>query len=174
MNKKLIRLTESDLHRIVKESVNSILKEYTGNFGYTDDNATSNRPTIGTPEYYRRNDRMQIGQEPIYNNARNWDDPNYNRKQSIGDSKPFNTNRGGQTPNNYVEESTNYNMNKKLIRLTEQDLHKIVKESVNKILNEWWDEDGDWVGGYEDANEENAQTNKNKRYYNRRKTYYNR
>jgi len=27
-------------------------------------------------------------------------------------------------------------MNKKLIRLTEQDLHKIVKESVNRILNE--------------------------------------
>lgn len=28
------------------------------------------------------------------------------------------------------------NMNKKLIRLTESDLHRIVKESVNKILNE--------------------------------------
>lgn len=28
------------------------------------------------------------------------------------------------------------NMNKKLIRLTESDLHKIVKESVNRILNE--------------------------------------
>ena len=27
MNKKLIRLTESDLHRIVKQSVNKILKE---------------------------------------------------------------------------------------------------------------------------------------------------
>jgi hypothetical protein len=27
-------------------------------------------------------------------------------------------------------------MNKKLIRLTEQDLHRIVKESVNSILNE--------------------------------------
>ena len=27
-------------------------------------------------------------------------------------------------------------MSKKLIRLTEQDLHRIVKESVNKILNE--------------------------------------
>ena len=27
-------------------------------------------------------------------------------------------------------------MNKKLIRLTENDLHKIVKESVNRILNE--------------------------------------
>lgn len=28
-------------------------------------------------------------------------------------------------------------MNKKLIRLTEGDLHRIVKESVNKVLNEW-------------------------------------
>lgn len=28
MNKKLIRLTEGDLHRIVKESVNRILNEY--------------------------------------------------------------------------------------------------------------------------------------------------
>ena len=27
MNKKLIRLTESDLHKIVKESVNRVLKE---------------------------------------------------------------------------------------------------------------------------------------------------
>ena len=27
MNKKLIRLTESDLHKIVKESVNKVLKE---------------------------------------------------------------------------------------------------------------------------------------------------
>ena len=27
-------------------------------------------------------------------------------------------------------------MNKKLIRLTESDLHKIVKESVHKIINE--------------------------------------
>ena len=27
-------------------------------------------------------------------------------------------------------------MNKKLIRLTENDLHKIVKESVKKIINE--------------------------------------
>ena len=137
--KKLVRLTESDLHRIVRESVKRILKEndmykngmlsqkgsvavnninaqaeherflkkytpnftkrkklkeYTGDFGYTDDNAPSNRPAIGTPEYYRRNDRMQIGQEPIYNDARNWDDPNYNRKQSIGDNKPFNANGG--------------------------------------------------------------------------------
>jgi uncharacterized membrane-anchored protein YhcB (DUF1043 family) len=29
-----------------------------------------------------------------------------------------------------------YNMNKKLIRLTEGDLHRIVKESVNRLLTE--------------------------------------
>ena len=32
MNKKLIRLTESDLHRIVRESVNKVLKEEEGIF----------------------------------------------------------------------------------------------------------------------------------------------
>ena len=36
MNKKLIRLTESDLHRIVKESVNRILKENDENYYYDD------------------------------------------------------------------------------------------------------------------------------------------
>ena len=34
-------------------------------------------------------------------------------------------------------------MNKKLIRLTESDLHKMVKESVNRVLNEW--EYAGWV-----------------------------
>jgi len=56
MNKKLIRLTESDLHRIVKESVNKILKEeysniYGDGFGinypevmYDDACSSSNTP----------------------------------------------------------------------------------------------------------------------------------
>ena len=35
MNKKLIRLTESDLHRIVKESVNKVLRENHKNFQRT-------------------------------------------------------------------------------------------------------------------------------------------
>ena len=44
-----------------------------------------------------------------------------------------------QTPQEVVNNQTlncNRNMNKKLIRLTEQDLHRIVKESVNRIINE--------------------------------------
>lgn len=44
-----------------------------------------------------------------------------------------------QTPQEVVNNQTlncNRNMNKKLIRLTENDLHKIVKESVKRILRE--------------------------------------
>lgn len=37
---------------------------------------------------------------------------------------------------NNLGENKQYNMNKKLIRLTESDLHRIVKKSVNKILRE--------------------------------------
>ena len=37
---------------------------------------------------------------------------------------------------NNLGENKQYNMNKKLIRLTESDLHRIVKESVNKVLTE--------------------------------------
>ena len=40
-------------------------------------------------------------------------------------------------------------MNKKLIRLTESDLHRIVKESVKRALNERWkdgDENHTWIG----------------------------
>ena len=35
-----------------------------------------------------------------------------------------------------IEDKTRHNMNKKFIRVTESDLHKIVKESVNRVLNE--------------------------------------
>jgi hypothetical protein len=86
-----IRLTESDLHKIIKESVNILLKEYTGNVGYTDDNAPSN---IGTPEYYRRNDRMQVGQESINDGPNNWDKTTgafSERSKNKRDSMPFNS-----------------------------------------------------------------------------------
>ena len=41
-------------------------------------------------------------------------------------------------------------MNKKLIRLTESDLHRIVKESVNRVLlKEWDDMRGEYAEGIE-------------------------
>ena len=48
-------------------------------------------------------------------------------------------------------------MNKKLIRLTESDLHKIIKASVNNILreSEWYDHhDPDYMGGEEHISNE--------------------
>ena len=47
-------------------------------------------------------------------------------------------------------------MNKKLIRLTESDLHKIVKESVNRVLNEMGspkrrEMTNDWLGSDDGA-----------------------
>lgn len=49
--------------------------------------------------------------------------------------------------NDIYLENTYRNMNKKLIRLTEQDLHRIVKESVNRILNEARRGDDEYVKG---------------------------
>ena len=42
-------------------------------------------------------------------------------------------------------------MNKKLIRLTESDLHKIVKRSVNKVLRESYNDDDVYMSNYRDA-----------------------
>ena len=57
-----------------------------------------------------------------------------------------------QTPQEVINNQTlncSRNMNKKLIRLTENDLHKIVKESVNKVLlKEWYDMRGEYVEGW--------------------------
>lgn len=44
--------------------------------------------------------------------------------------------QGKNTEAENKQYNRNTNMNKKLIRLTESDLHKIVKESVNRIINE--------------------------------------
>ena len=48
--------------------------------------------------------------------------------------------------NNSQPTNCKRNMNKRLIRLTESDLHRIVKESVNKIINESMYQDSyDWT-----------------------------
>lgn len=44
--------------------------------------------------------------------------------------------RPNEEPEIIIEDKTKYNMNNKLIRLTESDLHRIIRESVNKMLKE--------------------------------------
>ena len=81
-------------HKLVKDSESKVQEEgYTSNVSYTDANKPSNRPQIGTLDYYRRNDRMQVGQQPMYNNPNNWDNTEgwySERSQNRRDSQPFN------------------------------------------------------------------------------------
>ena len=56
-NKKLIRLTENDLHRIVKESVNKILREVVDDGDY--ENAMSARDTY-TIEIWHNDNSVRI------------------------------------------------------------------------------------------------------------------
>lgn len=61
-------------------------------------------------------------------------------------------------------------MKKNVVKINESTLRQIVAESVKKVLCEWWDEDGDWVGGIEDAEEE-VQANRDMQNHNRRGRY---
>lgn len=54
-------------------------------------------------------------------------------------------------PPNNQELNTEQYMNKKLIRLTENDLHRIVKRSVNKVLRESYNDDDVYMSNYRDA-----------------------
>ena len=53
MNKKLIRLTEQDLHRIVKESVGRVLKETDFHRGYKQGNSLN---VLGSRDSYTNDD----------------------------------------------------------------------------------------------------------------------
>lgn len=44
-------------------------------------------------------------------------------------------------------------MAKKIIRLTENDLHKLIKESVKKVIKEWVPDPSDYLQ-YEPGNQE--------------------
>lgn len=67
---------------------------------------------------------------------------------TMGDVKDFAETKHKGLPEK-VEEQT-------IIRLTESDLHKIVKESVNRILNEGW---GSYVDYYYPDNEKESKEN---------------
>lgn len=62
MNKKLIRLTESDLHKIVKESVNRVIKEATFDTPYGSVSSNPLKPTFDDIETQNRwkNDTIEM------------------------------------------------------------------------------------------------------------------
>lgn len=173
MNSKLIRLTEQDIHKIVKKSLKRALSETEDYNKVVDDRINkkdfdsdeswkakkyqderdkylTNPNYVGTPSFYdptnyREVEKFvddeedgsykewmdEIGYEGVTN-----DDSIYNIKGNFYDlaNKQREHLLNKQTKPWLHNESKN--MNKKLVRLTEQDLHKIVKESVGKIINE--------------------------------------
>ena len=94
------------------------------------------------------NCRFVVAQVNLDGSRIYWDQKNNNLNATNGDNhisaKEYETSLGNainqlqpmklKTENKQYKSNTN--MNKKLIRLTESDLHKIVKEAVNKILTE--------------------------------------
>ena len=127
MNRKLIRLTESDLHKIVKESVGKILKE-----GYYDDLhdywGQEDEPNLICP--YCKSDNVQ----EVRGKDGSWDGSC--RCYDCGEVFDIDSARG----NNYFEPDLDAMRHESLERnskiLKESDLHKIVKESVNRVMKE--------------------------------------
>lgn len=121
MNKKLIRLTESDLHRIVKESVNKILNEIGDTekgqdaLGQVHGRALRRQQMLGGKGAISRKllNTARAAKEKAYSQAPNHDIFHGDTPFDIGISK------------GYDKAKTN-----------KSDLHRIVKESVNRVLRE--------------------------------------
>ena len=117
MNKKLIRLTESDLRRIVKESVNRILTESKGlDPSKRDSNFASNIKWSGEPDLDKANEWRK-----------SWHNTHRGEKKVKGDTKFRDMARRENKRGNFVHKlKTNPN----------DWFEKSVKESVNRILRE--------------------------------------
>jgi len=160
MNKRLIRLTEQDIHRIVKESVQAIIVTESngkgvnnwGNkslpYGFQDDghggrihvnhkgkidgwnNGEYGCGRIESPREVKKHKRETNGWKDQYVSDRG-----YIQSKGSGKNKQFRIipRSMKESINNLADNPQDANMSK---RITESDLHRIVKESVNRILKE--------------------------------------
>lgn len=140
--KQKIRLTEKDLHNIVQKSVYRILKEnemdefdWKGNLKKGAIGLGMLGATAAADKLYDINqDDNYDPQEIVDSNRQFFDDERYydeNGRYPADDSVPL-----------YEKRNKNNKNMKKVIRLTENDIHRIVKNSVNKILKEMNEEKG--------------------------------
>ena len=140
-NKQVIRLTESDLHRIIKESVNKVLKEVSlkgksgKEYSFHGDNYDSwntlaklRKQQMNTPN------RIMTGREK---DAYNRDEDN---GLSLMSDYLFNTNQRGERAVDRLlriaDETSDYISKDIMANNESQKLHRIIKESVNKVVNE--------------------------------------
>lgn len=121
MNKKLIRLTESDLHKIVKESVGKIINE----IGDTPKGQDALGQVRG-----RADKRSKLLGGAMGNKYRKISHDAQEKAYSQGEKHGFDI----YDPNGAYDKGISKGYEKALAK--EPRLHKIVKESVNRILRE--------------------------------------
>lgn len=118
MNKKLIRLTENDLHRIIKESVNKVLTEL-------------DWKTYASAALERSSNNGINSAKDLINYGANKYKEQYkdDKDKGLEDFKSFFNGKSKYTKGKgWSNESTN--------KITESDLHRVIKESVKSILSE--------------------------------------
>ena len=153
MNKKLIRLTESDLHKIVKESAKRIMKEVAlkGKSGKTYSLHGNDEESWDIMTNLRQNQKGGHGVTQ-YNTSRNaknaeeMDVKNHPNRRSLN-----NANRVKASLKRTSDAS------KDIMAANESKLNRIVKESVNRVLKEGFTKPSNWKdtpfkGTYEDEN----------------------
>ena len=151
MNKKLIRLTESDLHRIVKESVNKALNKNNSVFyddrpskiTKVDRSNSSNKHTMSPEEIEKiHNIVSEVSVAP--NGFKHRFDPNkrdgdFPLEQPEWTKDPRWQGWNGEDPEWIMKQQEKYpygGESKQSVRVSEAQLHQIVKESVEQVLSE--------------------------------------
>lgn len=144
MRKNRIILTESRLHRVINESVKRMINESIDEFK----NASTERFNTD-PTYRNMIDVNGIEDEDEFLNAidNHQFNPNYARENGYNDVADKWEERSKKYPEGFVRDQFGTwiddrgddiyeSIRKNKVRLTESDLHNIVKESVKRVLNE--------------------------------------
>ena len=134
-----VRLTESDIHRIIKESVNRIVREaYTGEEPYVPNKYPGQMPKFNSKEQYNQWRKTQAPDDFFdWKDDRKWQRTGIQPSQSgLASSAAKARANGGMSWNNNARYNKFQQLKAKNGMQTESDLHRIVKESMNKVLNE--------------------------------------
>lgn len=143
-NKKSIKLTESDLHNIIEKSVNKVLKEasYDSNSNFDEESHNSDlrnrfKSTIESV-LQSKDDALRV---LSYIQGATTDESLKNKSRIVINDLLKSDELAQQVYRLVKADGWDVNENKSLkqknaIKLTEEDLHFIIKESVTKILEE--------------------------------------
>lgn len=149
--KRITRLTETDLHRIIKESVNKALNKSNSVFyndrpskiTKVDRSNSSNKHTMSPDEIEKiHNIVSEVSVTPNgYRFDPNKRDGDFPLEQPEWTKDPRWQGWNGEDPEWIMKQQKKYPYgggSKQSVRVTEAQLHQIVKESVEKVMNESW------------------------------------